>query len=167
MNKKTKEGFTLIELLVVVLIIGILAAVAMPQYKTAIFKAKFSKVWIIMQNLKKAEELYYLENGTYKDNLSNGLIGYSEVCKGQAHYLGCEGGFMLDINSGHVALYYGPLITPGMDQTQAWEAMMKTPEELFSFRLYYAHDPNFPNQIVCIHNQSVCEKKLKQFGILQ
>ena len=58
-----KQGFTLIELLVVVLIIGILAAVAVSQYKKAVNKSRATEVDLILSTATKAVDAYLLENG--------------------------------------------------------------------------------------------------------
>ena len=68
-----KQGFTLIELLVVVLIIGILASVALPQYQKAVLKSRTSQAWVTLKNLSVAARVYCLENpsGTARmDNLA-------------------------------------------------------------------------------------------------
>ena len=58
-----KRAFTLIELLVVVLIIGILSAIALPQYQRAIEKSRMSEALINLSALQRATDLYLLENG--------------------------------------------------------------------------------------------------------
>lgn len=63
--RKGMAGFTLIELLVVVLIIGILASVAMPQYNKAVEKSRATQALAILKSLYAAQETYYMANGLY------------------------------------------------------------------------------------------------------
>ena len=65
------QAFTLIEVLIVVLIIGILAAIAVPQYKLAVLKSEYSKLKEYVETIYGSVQIYYLTNGIWPKKLTD------------------------------------------------------------------------------------------------
>ena len=64
--RKSNKGFTLIELMIVVAIIGILAAIAIPNFLTMQLRAKRSEVPLNLSGIQTAEQAYFHEYGSYR-----------------------------------------------------------------------------------------------------
>jgi prepilin-type N-terminal cleavage/methylation domain-containing protein len=78
-NKSQKihtQGFTLIELLVVIIIIGILAAIALPSFLNQAQKARFAEAKSYIGTMSRLQQAYYLEKQIFADNV--GKLGMSE-----------------------------------------------------------------------------------------
>ncbi|MFQ5703388.1 MAG: type IV pilin protein [Gemmatimonadales bacterium] len=74
----SRRGFTLIELLIVVVIIGILAAVAVPKFASTKGKAYVATMKTDLKNLASAQESYYYDNATYYNGaVPNAAFSYT------------------------------------------------------------------------------------------
>ena len=107
-NNGCKKGFTLIELLVVVLIIGILAAIAMPQYQKAVWKSRGAELMTQAKALYNAQQTYFMEHGHFADSIDLLPIDFNSLTRNTAlaQSYGLEDGYVK--GDGDVFVYIHP-----------------------------------------------------------
>ena len=161
------KAFTLIEVLVVVLIIGILAAIAVPQYQVAVAKSRIAGYFPFVKSLIEAQEVYYLQNGEYVLNLKKLDIAIPESCHFYEqqtsyydHRVYCGDNIAIDMAAynalpeGKLSVVYCP------NYASEWRQCATSPELYIPFYLH--NSETNPNEIHCIgvtdKGKSICQK---------
>lgn len=115
----SKKGFTLIELLIVVVIIGILAAIAIPKFANTKEKAVLASMKTDLRNFVTAQEAFYFDNSDYAGGVTSGAQVNGTGGAGRVTFTPSTGNVLVIsnvTNVGYTAVMTNPVLAGGVTQ---------------------------------------------------
>lgn len=150
-GRKHLKAFTLIELLVVILIIGLLATIAVSQYKVAVNKSRYATLKDLVKSIATAQEIYFLANGEYATSFNELDI---ELGNSNTQTLTYDWGKCLFWSS----------------TTDAY-VMCSRPDIKLQYQLYLPHGPTGRNRDLCVSldktdtlSNQICQQETNNGG---
>ena len=145
------------ELLVVLLIVGILVAVALPQYEFAVMKSRAATLLPILKNIVNAQDVYYMANGSFARDFVDLDIDVP------------SGGEIWKNSAGFESVKY-PKWQIDLERQQVSGSIFQQDKIAIMYQLDYSYEldsGHFPGQKKCIafdQGGSIAEKVCKSFG---
>ena len=141
-----RSGFSLLELLVVILIIGILAAVALPQYQKAVAKAKGGQMYEAVSAMARAAQTYYAIHNAWPSNFDELDIDY-ELTKGTSSVCGSAVGEVK--YNDEFEFLVGKSVSSNFNQVSV--RIRKGPYKCTGFSIYFNASTNhdMENRLLC------------------
>ena len=147
------KAFTLIELLVVVLIIGILAAIALPQYQKAVEKSKSAQALTVLRTVGQAIQAHHLATGNWANSFDE--LAVDIPWTGHTNFASTGSGYSQGVSNGDWSLQFRNTKNNGNNIVSLLVGRISGAYAGAGFIIYFDEEYNLPeNKILCFEGGS-------------